>query len=131
MSGSANSNAARKCLTKYLRRKFSYILSSYIYIPGCHIIYLLFKSVSRLSCAEIEVCGTIICSLKSTFAGSFIFDLPRKFLFLDFCCQEKKINVLGLVSCTQFLNYSVESVAHMQLKLYYLLVKYLSCIILY
>ena len=57
----------------------------------------------------ITMCG-IIRSLKSTYAGSFIIDFHRKFLFLDFAAREKNI-FLGLVSCTQFLNYIVQFVA--------------------
>ena len=36
----------------------------------------------------ITMCGAI-CSLKSTYAGSFIFDL--KFLFLDFAARKGNI----------------------------------------
>ena len=53
-SGSASSTAARKCLTKYLHRKF---LSSYI--QECHIIYFLFEN-SNLSILQVEMCGIIV-----------------------------------------------------------------------
>jgi hypothetical protein len=43
----------------------------------------------------ITMCGTIR-SLKSAYAGSFIFDLYRKFLG-GFCCQEEKNIFLGLM----------------------------------
>jgi hypothetical protein len=51
MSGSASSTAARKCFTKYLRRKF---LSSYIL--ECHIIYLLFKNSKSILQVDIVLC---------------------------------------------------------------------------
>ena len=38
----------------------------------------------------IIMCGTIR-SLKSIYAGSFIFDLHRKFLFLDFVARKRNI----------------------------------------
>ena len=38
----------------------------------------------------ITMCDTIR-SLESTYAGSFIFDLHRKFLFLDFTARKRNI----------------------------------------
>ena len=38
----------------------------------------------------ITTCGAIR-SLKSTYAGSFIFDFHRKFLFLDFAASKRSI----------------------------------------
>jgi hypothetical protein len=78
------------------------------------------------------MCSTI-CSLKSTcICGnrSFIFDLHRKLLFFWILLPGRKIYFLDLLSCTQFLNYTLCSLLHPQLKLYWL-VKYLSCTILY
>jgi hypothetical protein len=37
------------------------------------------------------MCGAIRRYLKSTWAGSFIFDLHRKFLFLDFAARKRNI----------------------------------------
>jgi hypothetical protein len=58
--------------------------------------YLLFTKAfckSRSSCAEIGVYHNVrhhICSLKSTYAGRFIFDLHMKF-FLDFAARKRNI----------------------------------------
>jgi hypothetical protein len=60
------------------------------YTLECHIIYLLFtKRFASRDCSPqlfIGMCGTIR-SLKSTYTRSFIFDMHRKFLFLDFASR--------------------------------------------
>ena len=64
----------------------------------CHI-YLLFKNSKSIVQVEIEAEIDVnhnvrfhIRSLKSTYAGSFISDLHRKFLFLDFAARKRNIS---------------------------------------
>jgi hypothetical protein len=90
ISGSASSTAARTFLTKYLRRKFSYILQeipviSYTY--KCHIIYLLFKKSKSILQVEIFLCWDRSLShvrhhpfSEIYDAGSFIIDLIKAML---------------------------------------------------
>jgi hypothetical protein len=93
MSGSASSTAARKFLTKYLCRKFSYTLQEIfvIRILECHIIYtycLQTKAICK-SCAKIEVyhisaCSTIL-SLSEIYSHH-----EQEISIFEFCCQEEK-----------------------------------------
>jgi hypothetical protein len=61
-----------------------------------------FASTSRLPSASrvfITMCSTLR-SLESAYAGSFIFDLHRKFLFLDFAAE--KINICSMPVSSNF-----------------------------
>jgi hypothetical protein len=109
---------------------FLHLVILYIYTGMPHNLLIVQKRFEIVLCRDWSVRHHNMFS-EIYICRKFYIWLTQKIFIFGFCCQEKKINVLGLVSCTQFLNYSVESVAHMQLKLYYLLVKYLSCIILY
>ena len=87
VSGSASSTAARNVLAKYFRRnfltpgrKFCYISKSFLQVE--------LSCVPRLE--FVTMCDTIR-SLKSTYAGSFIFDFHRKFLFLEFAARKRSI----------------------------------------
>jgi hypothetical protein len=100
MSGNASSTAASKCLTNYLRRKFSYILQEIFvmssYLLECHIIYLLFTKVfckSRLS----TTIGYHKCVAPYTFSEIFIYRkfyiwLHRKFLFSHFASRKRNMS---------------------------------------
>ena len=71
MYGRASSTAAKKCLTKYLRRKFSCALQEIFlssYLQECHIIYLLFEN-SKLNILQDEMCGIIV----HTFSEIYIY----------------------------------------------------------
>ena len=71
-----------------------YIPSIYRYMPyNLLTVYqrVLQVELSQLSCAEVEVDHNVRQhnSQKSTYAGSFIFDLHRKFLFLGFAARKR------------------------------------------
>ena len=79
----SSSTAARKFLTKYLRRKFSYLAENFchlVYMQECRIIYLLFK---KASCADTEVYHNVRHTLTYTGNSYFSILLPgREMYFL-------------------------------------------------
>jgi hypothetical protein len=86
MSGSASSTATRKCLTKYLGRKFAYTLQEIVVIlyTGMQYDLLLFKNSKSVLIpkAEIDVYHHMFSEIYMH-AGSFLFDSHRKFLCLE------------------------------------------------
>ena len=78
-----------------------------IYI--CHMIYLYNCLQKRCASRDglvprlkfIIMCATIH-SLKSTYTGSFVFDLHRKFLFLKFVSRKR--NIFSGISCLFFIS---------------------------
>jgi hypothetical protein len=130
MQQHACSTATRTFLTQYLRRKVSHILSSYILRDTTYNLLIVQKRFEIVLCRNwsLSQCAAYVLwnlhmreVLYLTYTGNFYFWilLPgREIYFLD------------LLSCTQFLNYIVQSVAPTT-KIMYWLVKYLSCIILY
>ena len=64
-----------------------------LYILECHIIYLLLKTSKTVLQVEIVFCRGLNSSQCATpyFLWSFIFDLHKKFLFLDFAARKRNI----------------------------------------